>query len=995
MDPEKQDKKDDELDSRKLLKTGKDLFGKAKNTFKMIKRMIAAITALPIIIKLAVIFGVIAAVITFFSSILDWFQSNTVADVASMNVINSEVSIENAGGDNGYYFKINNEILDKYMEDSFYADQEDYRADELPTNEDYEEEEDEEEEESNEEVLDEDKEEYDEENKEKTELALEDWFKVKDFKEYFIKMIRAEIASTYPKLGNYEGTNPDGQGNKRDDDNDYVAQGVVKIHRTKMNEDGTVGEELELTYLPREDLKDLIDENNLKALDYFSFDANTGLIYYATYVEVVITVDGVETSRTYQLNEDNASYKNLTAMCSMPYNFLFSLLQESKNPNYLMKVIDLLLEKSEVILMIQDQLNITIQTEVNRQVQRTDSTPLTGHTETLRGVNGISEERSYWSYGATTSEYEFPAGATQTIVTTTYRNTACVYVKKAETWCMDFEQGVTLNVKEEEGEEVETPHDEGEFAGLNYSTLISSNRGSIPSPSEGASFTIIEVYLSDEMLNHTTKIDTKDYTWQTNVLVEKKINYERFLGLWKNDKGEYYDGCLFDPNGKDVKYEEVEDNRKLEVVVDNIADAQGQTINDLIDLLGLHENTQTHEQLMKYYWNIYYGEEIYEVDLEGLLDLFNTETFSPIKGGSIYGSSVEEKVWFALIDAGFSEYAAAGAMGNIWKESGFLPNNLQNSYEKKLGMNDTEYTTKVDDGTYTNFKSDSAGYGLCQWTDSRRKTGLFDYIKGKGVSISDANSQIEYLLAELGIQNGATSFAAYNLLTYHGYCGDDWINAESVEEATRAFCWSFERPGDPVLTDRINQAEKYYAQFHGKTRPEFGGETVTIGSYTFPHYLQKNYSGSYGTSTIAAAGCGPTSLAMILAGLLGDNTIDPISVVESIKANWPNGSYYVNGKGSSHCIFRSDFLFKYYGVTSQMYPSQAQALQALEQGYPVIGGEDGHILAIIPVSEELKAQGYKFYILDSARGHDGPYKSVADANKVVRGYLRFNAIIKP
>lgn len=990
MDPEKQDKKEDELDSNKLLKTGKDLFGKAKNTFKMIKRVIAAIATLPIIIKLAVVFIVIATVISFFSSILDWFQSNTNADVASMNVINSEVSIENAGGTDGYYFKINNEILDKYMEDTFEADQEEYRADELPTNDDLASDEDEEEEEKPEE----DKEEYDEENQEKTKQGLEDWFKVKDFKEYFIKMIRAEVASTYPKLGDYEGDNPDGQGNKRDNDNDYVAQGVVKIHRQKMKEDGTVEDEIELTYLPREDLKALIDANDLEALNHFSFDASTGLIYYATYVEVVVTVDGVETSRTYQLNEDSASYKNLTAMCSMPYNFLFALLQESKNPNYLMKVIDLLLEKSEVILMIQDQLNITVQTEINRQVQKTYTQGATGHEESRRGRDGETVEVSFWSYGATSTTYTFPAGATQTVVTTTYRNTALVYVKKAETWCMDFEQGVTLNVKEVSGDEVQTPHDDGEFGGLTY-TLVSSNRGSMPAPTNGASFTVTEIYLSNEMLNATTKLDTKDYTWQTNVLVEKKINYERFLGLWKNDKGEYYDGCLFDPNGKDVKYEEAEDNRKLETVVDNIADHEGQTINDLVDLLALHENTQMHEQLMKYYWNIYYGEEVYDVDLGELLDLFNTETFTPISGGSIYGSSVEEKVWFALIDAGYSEYAAAGAMGNIWQESGFITNNLQNSYESSLGMNDTEYTTKVDDGTYTNFVNDSAGYGLCQWTDSSRKQGLLSYIQTKGVSISDANSQIEYFLAETGVSNSASGYAHYNFLVRNGYSGDDWVNADSIEEATKAFCYSFERAGSPNISNRVSQAEKYYAQFHGRTKPEYNVETVTVGSYVFPHYLQKNYPGSFGTSTIAYAGCGPTSLAMILSGLLRDNTIDPISFVNNVKKEWPDGSYYVDGVGAKHCIFRSDFLFKYYGVTSQVYPSQAQALQALENGYPVLGGEDGHFLALIPVSEELKAQGYKFYILDSARGHDGAYKSVEEANRVVDGYLRFNAIIKP
>lgn len=175
----------------------------------------------------------------------------------------------------------------------------------------------------------------------------------------------------------------------------------------------------------------------------------------------------------------------------------------------------------------------------------------------------------------------------------------------------------------------------------------------------------------------------------------------------------------------------------------------------------------------------------------------------------------------------------------------------------------------------------------------------------------------------------------------------------------------------------------------------FNGDSITLGTYTFPHYKQKDYPGSYGTSTIPKAGCGPTSLAMILSGIKNDPNINPQTVVANIKEYWPNGSYYVPGAGSSHCIFSSSFLQKYYGVTSQMNISQETALEALEKGYPVIGGETGHILAIVPVSEELKAQGYKFYILDSARNHDGKYKSVAEADAVVKGNLRFIAIIMP
>jgi hypothetical protein len=53
-------------------------------------------------------------------------------------------------------------------------------------------------------------------------------------------------------------------------------------------------------------------------------------------------------------------------------------------------------------------------------------------------------------------------------------------------------------------------------------------------------------------------------------------------------------------------------------------------------------------------------------------------------------------------------------MGNLYAESGLRSNNLQNTYEKKLGMTDEQYTAAVDNGSYTNFVRDAAGYGLAQ-----------------------------------------------------------------------------------------------------------------------------------------------------------------------------------------------------------------------------------------------------------------------------------------
>lgn len=51
-------------------------------------------------------------------------------------------------------------------------------------------------------------------------------------------------------------------------------------------------------------------------------------------------------------------------------------------------------------------------------------------------------------------------------------------------------------------------------------------------------------------------------------------------------------------------------------------------------------------------------------------------------------------------------------MGNLYAESGLLPNNLENTYSTKFGLSDAEYTAQVDSGIYTNFVKDSAGYGL-------------------------------------------------------------------------------------------------------------------------------------------------------------------------------------------------------------------------------------------------------------------------------------------
>lgn len=105
----------------------------------------------------------------------------------------------------------------------------------------------------------------------------------------------------------------------------------------------------------------------------------------------------------------------------------------------------------------------------------------------------------------------------------------------------------------------------------------------------------------------------------------------------------------------------------------------------------------------------------------------------------------EKAIWDYLYGKIGNAYGVAGLMGNLYAESALRPNNLQNTYEKKLGLSDTQYTANVDDGSYTNFVKDSAGYGLAQWTYWSRKQALHEYAKASGKSIGDLDIQLAFI----------------------------------------------------------------------------------------------------------------------------------------------------------------------------------------------------------------------------------------------------------
>ena len=163
----------------------------------------------------------------------------------------------------------------------------------------------------------------------------------------------------------------------------------------------------------------------------------------------------------------------------------------------------------------------------------------------------------------------------------------------------------------------------------------------------------------------------------------------------------------------------------------------------------------------------------------------------------------EKKLWDVLLAKIGNEYGVSGLMGNLYAESALRSNNLQQTYEKSLGFTDESYTSAVDDGSYTNFIKDSAGYGLAQWTYWSRKQGLIEYAQSVGKSIGDFEMQMEYLIKELETNHKSTLKALKA--------------AQSVFEASTYVLIHYEAPadqGEAVQAKRASYGEKYYSAYH-------------------------------------------------------------------------------------------------------------------------------------------------------------------------------------
>ena len=209
-------------------------------------------------------------------------------------------------------------------------------------------------------------------------------------------------------------------------------------------------------------------------------------------------------------------------------------------------------------------------------------------------------------------------------------------------------------------------------------------------------------------------------------------------------------------------------------------------------------------------------------------------TDNKIDTSAVKDTAADPKViWDYFKAKGLNDFGIAGLMGNLYAESGLKPTNLQNTYEKKLGYTDAEYTAAVDQGKYTNFVKDSAGYGLAQWTYWSRKQNLLDFAQSKNKSIGDLNMQLDFLYKELseGYKNSVLKVLC---------------EAKSVLEASNSVLLKFERPADQsetVQNKRAGFSQTYYDKYAGKPATDESSEpatTPTTGTTTGGNKMKYN-----------------------------------------------------------------------------------------------------------------------------------------------------------
>lgn len=554
---------------------------------------------------------------------------------------------------------------------------------------------------------------------------------------------------------------------------------------------------VDLKYVPLEQFEDDIKDNPEQALKEFSLDDNFKLI--------TATWSYSDGNLTVTKNPTALDYKSVLSKYTMPMEYVLSWYIDTQNKEFANNLAQLALD-SEFVIMLEDNVSTT------RVITTTEESSQTKQ-EDENGDYSINIEN-------------VDLHQTDKEIKTTEKSSSKLELIYADTWFVKFDNKLLLE---------QTSQNIQKANGTVTQNESSSTATSVNTDEWSETETKTEKYINEDGNEEEKEIEiVKNYQKETTTQVTTDTT--SIANEYKAGESQV--------TGNEQKFVELYKKYPTEGWL---------TIDWLTGILEDNDKTANLVDITKYLVYKASGKDT------GII-AFNFSEYAPSAFNTstgIYGGTIQEKVWFALRDLGYSEISVAGAMGNIhWESGGFNPSLIEGG--------------------------SGEGIGLIQWSFGR-KEGLINYANSKGVSWQDEDTQIEYLVTEITGEGKAVGYASYQFMNAHGYSADDWENASDIKTATEAFCWCFERPNADLahVADREKFANEYYADFQGKTKPS-GSSTSADGDgytqiYTASSGKQyreyKQYEGSYKDTLympygepISSIGCSITAIAISLTG---------------------------------------------------------------------------------------------------------------------------------
>ena len=360
-------------------------------------------------------------------------------------------------------------------------------------------------------------------------------------------------------------------------------------------------------------------------------------------------------------------------------------------------------------------------------------------------------------------------------------------------------------------------------------------------------------------------------------------------------------------------------------------------------------------------------------------DVCGTTDSSVLSGGSN-----KEKIWAWLVAKGLSPEQTAGIMGNMAAESGLNPFRFQNG-ATAAGM--LEY-----DGDISGYKQHA--WGLVQWDGPRRidETGTKGVL---GKLKTEKPDYMQYIDPKYGDSSEAFSNAPAEVNDFFLTFELEYLYAEATPGGNRSTVWD----GLLATTTVLDATVLFHNDFEGsadtpeqvkETRGALAQEIFDELSLSSPdteceeaeptgeivYYSQHDPKwGSIeyaGGGTIDEDGCGPTSMAIILASLV-DNGITPPDVVANAGAQSGQFTTYaplIEGVQAAWPV----------SITGLLSMDEAIEFVKSGKGYVWWGGSGaapftsgGHMVAMVGVKEDGS--------ITIADPHNPPHEQIQDFSR--------------